>query len=198
MDKIRCFGTGNELYERYHDEEWGRPFLDAADERCMFERLVLEGFLAGLSWLTILRKREEFRTAFDGFVPELVGAYGEPEVEGMLSNPGIIRNRQKIEAAIGNARALVRLHDEGLTLGQLLREHLPEPRPARATDMAEVPTHTPGSIALSKELKRHGFRFVGPITLYSMWQATGMIDDHLADCWLVTEGHLPGRAGADP
>lgn len=191
MDRIRCFGDGNELYARYHDDEWGRAFVDSPDERELFERLSLEGFLAGLSWLTVLRKREEFRRAFAGFVPEAVAAFTDQDVGRLLGNAGIIRNRQKIEACVQNAKALLALHADGLLLRDLLAQHLPEPRATRASTFEDLPAQTPGSVALAKQLRRLGFRFLGPVTLYSMWAATGMIDDHLAGCWLVTEGVLP-------
>lgn len=192
MDKVRCFGSGNPLYEQYHDEEWGRPLdVQSPDERELFERLALEGFLSGLSWITILRKREEFRRVFKGFVPREVATFTDEDIEELMENAGIIRNRRKIEAAISNARALLDLHQQGRTLEELLRDHLPQPLPARAATLADVPASTPGSAALSKEMKRLGFRFVGPITLYSMWQAVGMVDDHMADCWLVTTGSIP-------
>lgn len=191
MGRIRCFGDGNELYERYHDEEWGRRFTDSPDERELFERLALEGFLAGLSWLTVLRKREAFRQAFAGFVPRDVAGFGEGDVERLLGNPGIIRNRRKIEATVGNARALLAMHADGERLRDLLAEHLPEPRAARAAAPEDLPASTPGAEVLAKQLRSRGFRFLGPVTLYSMWAATGMVDDHLAGCWLVTEGVLP-------
>lgn len=198
MDRVRCFGSGDPLYEQYHDREWGRALADTPDEAGMFERLVLEGFLAGLSWLTILRKREAFRRAFSGFEPHLVAGYGEADVARLLGDAGIVRNRRKIEAAIGNARALVALHGEGLSLAGQLNAHLPPPRPERAATLAELPAQTVGSVAASAELKRHGFSFVGPVTIYAMWQATGMVDDHLADCWLVTGGLLPKRPAEHP
>ena len=165
-------------YLAYHDEEWGR---EVRDENAVFERLVLEGFQSGLSWLTILRKREAFRRAFAGFVVERVAAFTDADVERLLDDAGIVRHRGKIEAAIGNARAAAALHQEGGSLSALLWSHAPAPRPAPRS-LADVPATTPESTALSKELKRRGFRFVGPTTLYAAMQACGVVDDHLAGC----------------
>jgi DNA-3-methyladenine glycosylase I len=176
----RCFGDGNPLYERYHDEEWGRP---VTDERGLFERMSLEAFQSGLAWITILRKREAFRAAFAGFEPEAVARFGDDDVARLLADAGIVRNRAKIEATIANARATVALHDDGATLRELIWErHRPAPRAAPPRTWAEVPSQTPETVALAKELKRRGFRFVGPTTLYALMQACGVVDDHLADC----------------
>ncbi len=183
-DKVRCFGADDPLYRRYHDEEWGRHVPDSPDERAMFERLCLEGFQAGLSWLTVLRKREAFRGAFDGFDPARVAAFDEADVERLMADPGIIRNRAKINATIGNARALLKLHDEGLRLTDLIAEHAPPARTRPPLTFDDVPSQTEGSVALSKALKKHGFRFVGPTTMYATMQAVGMVDDHIAGCWL--------------
>lgn len=185
-DRIRCFGTGDPLYERYHDEEWGRPVEDHADERLLFERVCLEGFQAGLSWLTVLRKREHFREVFAGFVPAAVAAFGDSDVARLMADPGIIRNRAKILATIGNAQALLRLHERCLRLANIINEYRPAALPTRATNLAEARASTPESVALSKELKRLGFSFVGPNTIYALQQAIGQVDDHLADCWVVT------------
>jgi DNA-3-methyladenine glycosylase I len=177
---IRCFGDGDPLYERYHDEEWGRP---VTDERGLFERMALEGFQSGLSWLTILRKREAFRAAFAGFDADAVARFGPEDVERLMGDAGIVRNRAKIEATIANARAMLALRDDGATLRELIWErHRPAPRPAPPRTWADVPSQTPETVALSKELKRRGFRFVGPTTLYALMQACGVVDDHLADC----------------
>ena len=175
----RCpWATSAPDYVRYHDEEWGRP---VRGDQALYERLTLEAFQSGLSWLTILRKREGFRRAFDGFDPERVAGYGEPDVARLLADPGIVRNRAKIEAAISNARAVVAL-DGGLT--ELLWSFAPAgPRPAPRTP-AEVPATTPESAAMAKELKSRGFRFVGPTTAYALMQATGIVDDHVATCYL--------------
>lgn len=183
-EKVRCFGTGDELYERYHDTEWGRPLAASPDERELFERIVLEGFQSGLSWLTILRKREAFRSAFDGFAPGIVARYGADDVARLLSDARIVRNRLKVNAAVANAQALVQLHETGGQLASILDEHRPPPR-ARAATLAELPTRTPESEELAKRLKGLGFRFVGPTTMYALMQAVGIVDDHLAGCWLA-------------
>ena len=164
-------------YVAYHDEEWGRP---VRGDRALYERLTLEAFQSGLSWITILRKREAFRRAFSGFDPEAVAAYDDGDVARLLADEGIVRNRAKVEAAVANAR-LVRDLDGGLT--ELLWSFAPtSPRPAPRTP-ADVPAVTPESTAMAKELRKRGFRFVGPTTAYALMQATGMVDDHLADCW---------------
>ena len=173
----RCFGDGDPLYERYHDEEWGRP---VTDERGLFERMSLEAFQSGLSWLTILRKREAFRAAVAGFAIERVAAFGDDDVARLLADAGIVRNRAKIEACIANARAAVSLEDVGLA--ELLWRFAPDgdrPAPRR---IADVPAVTPESTAMAKELKRRGFRFVGPTTAYALMQACGLVNDHLAGC----------------
>jgi len=174
----RCFGDGDPLYERYHDEEWGRP---VRDERGLFEKLSLEAFQSGLAWITILRRRETFRAAFADFDPERVAAFGPRDVERLLGDPGIIRNRAKIEATIANARATLALREAGEPLEELVWEHRPEPRPAPAS-FADVPATVPQSEALARLLKRRGFRFVGPTTLYALMQACGLVNDHLAAC----------------
>jgi DNA-3-methyladenine glycosylase I len=175
---MRCFGDGQPDYERYHDEEWGRP---VGGERELYERLTLESFQSGLSWLTILRKRDNFRRAFAGFDPEAVARYGDAERERLLADAGIVRNRAKIDAAIANARGVVALHDEGETLGGLLWRFAPPERPAPEA-FADIPSTTPESKALAKELKRRGFVFLGPTTLYAAMQACGLVNDHLAAC----------------
>jgi DNA-3-methyladenine glycosylase I len=177
----RWFGDGDPLYERYHDEEWGRP---VTDERGLFERMSLEGFQSGLAWITILRKREAFRAAFADFEPEAVADFGDDDVARLLADAGIVRNRAKIEATIANARATVALHDasEGSLRELVWERHRPAPRTAPPRTWADVPSQTPETVALAKELKRRGFRFVGPTTLYALMQACGVVDDHLADC----------------
>jgi DNA-3-methyladenine glycosylase I len=176
----RCFGDGDPLYERYHDEEWGRP---VTDERGLFERMSLEAFQSGLSWLTILRKREAFRAAFANFGPDEVARFGDADVERLLNDAGIVRNRAKIEATIANAKATVALRDDGPTLPELVWErYRPAPRASPPQTFADVPSQTPETKALAKELKRRGFRFVGPTTLYALMQACGVVDDHLATC----------------
>ncbi len=173
----RCpWGVSTPEYIRYHDEEWGRPLRG---ERELYERLTLEAFQSGLSWLTILRKREGFRRAFDGFDPTVVASYGDVEVERLLSDTAIVRNRAKVEAAISNARAVVGL-DGGLT--ELLWSFAPDPPRAAPRTVEEIPAVTPESTAMAKALRARGFRFVGPTTSYALMQATGMVDDHLADC----------------
>ena len=177
--RLRCWwGVSTPDYLAYHDTEWGRP---VRDENAVYERLVLEGFQSGLSWLTILRKRENFRAAFAAFDIEQVARFGPDDVERLVEDAGIIRHRGKIEAAIANARAAAALHAEGGSLAELLWSHAPERRPAPAT-LADVPAQTPESKALSKALKALGFRFVGPTTLYAAMQACGVVNDHLAGC----------------
>lgn len=175
---MRCFGDGDPLYEIYHDVEWGRPVRDDVG---LFERLSLEAFQSGLAWITILRKREAFRAAFVGFDPEQVARFEDDDVARLLADPGIVRNRSKITATITNARAVVELWRAGRTLTDLIWSHAPQPRPRPAT-YAEVPTSTPESAALAKDLKAAGFRFVGPTTAYATMQACGLVDDHLVDC----------------
>jgi DNA-3-methyladenine glycosylase I len=175
----RCWwGASAPDYLTYHDTEWGRP---VRDEDAVYERLVLEGFQSGLSWLTILRKRENFRAAFAGFEIEAVARFGPDDVERLVQDAGIIRHRGKIEAAVGNAKAAAALHAEGGSLSELLWSHAPAPRPAPKT-LADVPAQTPESKALSKALKARGFRFVGPTTLYAAMQACGVVNDHMAGC----------------
>ncbi len=175
----RCFGNGDPLYERYHDEEWGFP---VTDERGLFERLSLEAFQSGLSWRTILGRRDAFRSAFARFQPELLARYGDADVERLLADAGIIRNRRKIEATLANARATVALRAAGTPLDELIRAHAPSGRGRAPRTWAEVPATTAESAALAGELKKRGFRFVGPTTLYALMQACGLVDDHLADC----------------
>lgn len=174
----RCFGDGDPLYEAYHDDEWGRP---VKSDGALFERVSLEAFQSGLSWLTILRKREGFRRAFAGFEPELVARFDDVDVARLLADVEIVRNRAKIEATIANARALVALHASGSELAPLIWSFSP-PQRAGAAGPAEVPAQTPESKALARELKRLGFRFVGPTTAYSTMQAIGVVNDHQLSC----------------
>jgi DNA-3-methyladenine glycosylase I len=175
----RCWwGASTPEYVAYHDEEWGRPVHDS---RALYEKLSLEAFQSGLSWLTILRKRENFRAAFAGFEIERVAAFGEADAARLMADAGIVRNRAKIDATIANARAAV-----DLDLAELVWSFAPEPRPRPRTS-AEIPASTPESTALSKALKKRGFRFVGPTTVYAMMQACGVVDDHIDGC-LVTAG----------
>jgi DNA-3-methyladenine glycosylase I len=176
---MRCFGDGDALYERYHDEEWGVP---VREERALFERISLEAFQSGLSWITILRKRESFRAAFAGFDPELVAEYGPSDVERLLGDAAIVRNRAKIEATIANARAVLDLRHAGTSLPDLLWSFAPTTPALPAERLHDLPSTTPGSKALAKALKAHGFRFVGPTTAYAAMQACGLVDDHLAGC----------------
>ncbi|MGH3330756.1 MAG: DNA-3-methyladenine glycosylase I [Nocardioidaceae bacterium] len=175
---VRC-GWAGELpdYVAYHDHEWGR---ELRGDREMFERLSLEAFQSGLSWLTILRKRDGFRAAFADFDPERVAAFGESDVLRLLQDTAIVRNRAKIEATIGNARALVAMDEP---FSDLVWTFAPDPRPAPET-LEDIPATTPESKSLAKDLKRRGFRFVGPTTAYALMQATGMVNDHIADCWV--------------
>ena len=179
MSGTRCWGDGDALLERYHDEEWGFPVLD---ERGLFEKLALESFQSGLSWRTILAKRDAFRAAFAGFDPDAVGAFGDADVERLLADSGIVRNRAKIEATLANARATIELRATGESLEALVRAHAPAPPERPPATWADVPTTVPETVALARKLKRCGFRFVGPTTLYSLMQACGLVDDHLTGC----------------
>jgi DNA-3-methyladenine glycosylase I len=176
----RCGWCGTDpLYVAYHDEEWGVPEWEA---RALWEKLVLDGFQAGLSWITILRKRDRFRAAFQGFEPQVIAGWSEAEVLRLLADPGIVRHRGKIEATIGNARAFLEIEArEGFV--PFLWKHV-DGRPVRNrfASLAEVPTETPASRAMSKELSRAGFRFCGPTIVYAFMQATGMVNDHLVTC----------------
>ena len=180
--KPRCWWAvgGAPEYIGYHDDEWGRPVHDEVN---LYERLVLEAFQSGLSWLTILRKRENFRRAFDDFDVDKVAAYGDKEVARLLDDAGIVRNRKKIDAAITNARAINELHAGGETLDELLWSFAPDPdsRPA-PKKMDDLEPATEESKAMAKELKRRGFVFVGPTTAYATMQAAGLVNDHLTGC----------------
>jgi DNA-3-methyladenine glycosylase I len=175
----RCaWATSAPDYIAYHDEEWGRP---VRDDRALYEKLCLEAFQSGLSWLTILRKRAAFRSAFADFEPERVAAFGGADVARLMADAGIVRNRAKIEAAITNARAVLTLD---VPLSDLLWRFAPDgDRPVPET-LADVPAVTPESTAMAKELKRRGFAFVGPTTAYALMQACGLVNDHLAGCAL--------------
>ncbi|MEA2311317.1 MAG: DNA-3-methyladenine glycosylase [Solirubrobacteraceae bacterium] len=165
-------------YVRYHDEEWGRP---ERSDRALYEKLCLEAFQSGLSWLTILRKREAFRAAFAGFEIDAVARFGDADVARLIADAGIVRNRAKIDAAIANARAARELQAGGESLADVIWAHAPGERPAPRT-FADVPAVTPESTAMAKELKRRGFRFVGPTTAYALMQACGLVNDHLEGC----------------
>ena len=175
--KLRCpWGISPPEYIPYHDEEWGRPLHGDIP---VFERLCLEGFQSGLSWLTILRKRENFRAAFAGFDLATVAAFGDADVARLLADPGIVRNRAKINATIGNARAALDLPGG---LSELVWKYAGEPAEAPQT-LADLPPATPASTALSKELRKHGFTFTGPVTAYATMQACGIVNDHLVGCF---------------
>ena len=174
----RCAWAGADPeYLRYHDEEWGRPLRG---DRALFEKMSLKGFQAGLSWITILRKRPRFREVFAGFDPRTVAAFGPDDVERLMADPGIVRNRAKILAVVGNA-ALVAAMAPG-ELDALLWSFAPPPGP-RPRTFAEVPVVTPASTAMSTALRARGFRFVGPTTMYALMQSAGMVDDHVEGCW---------------
>ena len=180
---VRCFWAGREpIYLRYHDDEWGRP---THDEHRLFEKLVLEGFQSGLSWLTILKKRERFREVFAGFDPAKVARFGERDVACLLGDAGIVRHRGKIEAAIHNAKATLDLAEQEGSLARHLWSFAPPPsersKRMRLPELRAM-SSAPASVRLAKDLKKRGFRFVGPTTCYALMQAMGMVDDHLEGC----------------
>jgi DNA-3-methyladenine glycosylase I len=176
---VRCWWCGDDpLYVGYHDEEWGRPLRD---ERALFELLCLEGFQAGLSWITILRKRVAFREAFAGFAVDEVAAFDEEDVHRLLADPGIVRHRGKITATIANARAVQSMHETGSTLTEVVWSHAPLAR-AAPPHRGAIPAETDDSAALARELRRWGMRFVGPTTVYAFMQSAGLVDDHVAGC----------------
>ena len=182
----RCLWAGTDpIYVKYHDTEWGVPLHDDQE---LFEFLILEGAQAGLSWITILKKRQNYRDAFDDFNPAMVAGYDTPKIKQLLSNTGIIRNRLKIEAAIQNAKAFLDIQNEfggfdayiwGFVDGQTLKN--------RWRTAADVPAMTPESVAMSKDLKKRGFKFIGPTICYAFMQATGMVNDHTVDCFRYSE-----------
>jgi DNA-3-methyladenine glycosylase I len=175
--RVRCGWVGAAPeYVAYHDDEWGRPLRGVT---AMFERLSLEGFQSGLSWLVILRKRAAFRAAFAGFDPGAVAAFGADDVARLLADPGIVRNRAKIEATVHNAR---RVLDLDRPLDELLWSFAPAAHP-RPSTLADQPATSPESTAMARELKRRGLRFVGPTTCYALMQAAGLVDDHVTGCW---------------
>jgi DNA-3-methyladenine glycosylase I len=178
IDQTRLAPADFVLYRDYHDTEWGQPLRESA---ALFERISLEAFQSGLSWRTILKKRDAFRVAFAGFDPGEVARFGDADVERLLANADIVRNRAKIEATLANANATVALRTTAEPLDVLVRAHAPAPNQAPKT-WADVPTTRPEAVALARELKRRGFRFVGPTTLYALMQACGLVDDHLAGC----------------
>ena len=175
----RCWwAVGTPEYLRYHDDEWGRP---VRDDRALFEKLCLESFQSGLSWLTILRKREAFRAAFAGFDIEKVARFGAADAERLMSDAGIVRNRAKIEATLANARAAAAMRTDGESLAELMWSFAPGESPAPHS-IEDLPAKTSESTALAKELKHRGFRFVGPTTVYALMQACGLVNDHLVGC----------------
>jgi DNA-3-methyladenine glycosylase I len=184
--RTRCeWGSGHPLYVEYHDTEWGVPLHD---DRKLFELLVLEGMQAGLNWLTILKKRESFRRAFDGFDPARVAAYDERKVAKLLADPGIIRSERKIRAAIQNAGAFLAVQEESGSFDAYIWQFVGgRPKKNAWKTMADLPAQTPESEAMSRDLKRRGFSFVGPTICYAFMQATGMVNDHVVDCFRYDE-----------
>jgi DNA-3-methyladenine glycosylase I len=189
---VRCW-DGGELMRGYHDVEWGRPVTDEAQ---LLERLVLEGFQSGLSWSVILRKRPGFRAAFAKFDPAMIAAYGATDVARLLEDAGIVRNRRKIEATITNAKATLALREQGRPLDQLIWSFRPPPVPAPER-LEDLPATTPESVALAKALRRAGFAFVGPTTVYALMQACGLVNDHIAACFVRDEVAAAQAAVAD-
>jgi DNA-3-methyladenine glycosylase I len=176
--QLRCpWALSAPEYLSYHDIEWGQPITSVSG---LYERMSLEAFQSGLSWITILRKRENFRAAFDGFQPDRVAAYGQPEIERLLRDAGIVRNRAKITAAIANARIVA---EWGQGFADLVWSFHDPDRP-RPGSLSDVPATTPAATALSKQLRKRGIRFLGPTTAYATMQAVGVVDDHLADCFV--------------
>lgn len=181
-EKIRCGWAGTDpLYRRYHDEEWGVP---VHDDRVLFEFLILEGAQAGLSWITILRKRDAYRRAFARFDARKVATFGAAEVRGLLANDGIVRNRLKIAATIDNARAFLAVQKEHGSFDRFAWSFVSgQPKQNRFRTLRDVPAQTPEAEAFSRALKQRGFRFVGPTIMYAFMQAVGMVNDHLVDCF---------------
>ena len=196
MSKKRCEWAGDDpLYVAYHDSEWGVP---VHDDRLLFELLILEGAQAGLSWITILRKRESYREAFDGFDPERVARYRKARVEKLLANPGIVRNRLKVESTVVNAKAFIAVQDEHGSFDRFIWQFVGgEPKVNAWKSLAELPATTPESDAMSKELKRRGFKFVGSTICYAFMQAVGMVNDHVVGCFRYRE-ISQGRARLRP
>jgi DNA-3-methyladenine glycosylase I len=180
--KTRCPWPGEDpFYMEYHDTEWGVPEYD---DRALYEKLILDGFQAGLSWITILRKRENFRNAFDDFVPEKIARYNEKKVHALMNYAGIVRNRAKIEGAINSAKGYLKIMEEGAGFSKFLWDFVDgKPKVNTFKTTASVPASTPTSIKISKELGARGFKFVGPTIVYAFMQATGMVNDHLVTCF---------------
>jgi DNA-3-methyladenine glycosylase I len=191
---VRCGWAGSDpLYVAYHDQEWGVPLHD---ERALFEMLILEGFQAGLSWITILRKRDHFRRAFDRFEPAKIAAYDADKIAALLADPGIVRNRAKIEGTVASARAYLDLMAEPGGAARFLWQFVQgKPIVNRRRSLAEVPAETPEARAMSKALKQRGFKFCGPTICYAFMQAVGMVDDHVIDCFRHGVGATTRRAG---
>ncbi len=188
----RCgWGASSDEYVRYHDEEWGRPVSD--DDR-LFEKLCLEGFQAGLAWITILRKRPAFRAAFAGFAIDAVAAFDARDIERLLADAGIVRHRGKITAAIDNARVVQEIRRDAGSLAAFLWSFAPRGRRAAPRVLADVPAQTAASNDLARELRRRGARFVGPTTMYALMQAMGMVNDHLAGCHVRAQVEAARRA----
>ena len=190
--KRRCPWPGQDpFYVAYHDDEWGVP---ERDDRALYEKLVLDGFQAGLSWITILRKRENFRRAFDGFEPAKIARYSPKKIERLMQDAGIVRNRMKIEGAIASARGWLDIMEKGPGFSALLWDFVGgEPKVNRFRSVKQVPAETATSRAMSKELSARGFKFVGPTIVYAFMQATGMVNDHLVDCY--RHDHSAGHPG---
>ncbi|MCI0467808.1 MAG: DNA-3-methyladenine glycosylase I [Beijerinckiaceae bacterium] len=191
--KPRCPWPGTDpLYIAYHDEEWGTPERDG---RALFEKLVLDGFQAGLSWITILRKREAFRAAFDSFDPEKIARYDRRRIEALMQNPGIIRNRAKIEGAVSSARAWLKIQEAEGFSNYLWQFSGGKSLQNSFRDISEIPAQTPLSAQIAKDLKSRGFKFCGPTIVYAFCQATGMVNDHLTGCWRHKECRLLAKRG---
>jgi DNA-3-methyladenine glycosylase I len=193
----RCPWPGTDpIYVAYHDEEWGVP---ERGDQALYEKLVLDGFQAGLSWITILRKREAFRRAFDGFAPETIARYSKKKVEALMQDQGIVRNRMKIEGAIASARAWLQIMETGAGFSSFLWDFVDgKPIVNRYKKMTEIPAETERSRILSKELKAHGFKFCGPTIIYAFMQATGMVNDHLTACPRHAACAKLGRTPSNP
>jgi len=188
----RCTWPGQTpLYVAYHDEEWGVPEWDSQQ---LFEKLILDGFQAGLSWITILKKRDNFRAAFDGFDPAIIAQYDEAKIESLLGDAGIVRHRGKIEATIGNAQAYMAIEEGGQSFSEFLWQFVDHaPRNNELTSMSDIPAKTDQSIAMSKALKKAGFKFCGPTICYAFMQAVGMVNDHMTTCFRYEE--IVAKAG---
>jgi DNA-3-methyladenine glycosylase I len=172
--------AGNPLYEAYHDTEWGVPEYDS---RALWEKLVLDGFQAGLSWITILKKREAFRAAFDNFDPEKIAAYGEADRARLMADPGIVRSNAKIDAAIGSAKIYLAMRDRGEDFSKFCWDFVGGKPIQNSWAWGEVPAQTPLAVEFSKALKKRGFKFVGPVIVYAWMQATGLVNDHVTTCF---------------